>query len=125
MEFVRDITRGVKPRSLEEAAFRVFDRTLTEGEMGPPLNRQELRARQDRFYADGRLRIEREAAHSERNVLVFVQCGQGFDAAYLQEPRSYDVLLNYYHEGERPSEGGHRHSFRPEPRRPPFAVSWS
>ena len=99
VEFVRDITRGVKPRSLEEAAFRAFDRTLSEGEMGPPLNRQELRARQDRFYADGRLRIEREAAHPERNVLVFVQCGQRFDAAYLEEPRSYDVLLNYYHEG--------------------------
>jgi hypothetical protein len=99
VQFVRDITRGVKPRSLEEAAFRVFDRTLGKGEMGPPLNRQELRARQDRFYADGRLRIEREAPRSERNVLVFVQCGQGFDAAYLQEPRAHDVLLNYYHEG--------------------------
>ena len=110
VEFVRDITRGVKPRSLEEAAFRVFDRTLSEGEMGPPLNRQELRARQDRFYADGRLRIEREAAHPERNVLVFVQCGQGFDAAYLEEPRSYDVLLNYYHEASRPSESRHRRS---------------
>jgi hypothetical protein len=32
-------------------------------------------------------------------VLVFVQCGKGFDAAYLGEPRSFDVLLNYYHEG--------------------------
>jgi hypothetical protein len=99
VEFVRDITRGVKPRSLEEAAFRVFDRTLTDGEIGPPLNRQQLRTRQDRFYADGRLRIEREAGHPDRNVLVFVQCGPGFDAAYLEEPRSYDVLLNYYHEG--------------------------
>ncbi len=100
VEFVRDITRGVKPRSLEEASFRVFDRTLREGEMGPPLNRQELRARQDRFYADGQLRIEREAGHSERSVLVFVQCGRGFDAAYLEEPRAYDVLLNYYHESD-------------------------
>jgi hypothetical protein len=99
VEFVRDVTRGAKPRSLEEAAFRVFDRTLSEGEMGPPLNRQELRARQDRFYAAGQLRIEREATHPERDVLVFVQCGKGFDAAYLEEPRSYDVLLNYYHEG--------------------------
>jgi hypothetical protein len=98
VEFVRDITRGVKPRSLEEAAFRVFERSLSEGEIGPPLNRQELRARQDRFYADGRLRIEREAGKPERNVLVFVQCGQGFDAAYLEEPRDYDVLLNYYDE---------------------------
>jgi hypothetical protein len=99
VEFVRDITRGVKPRSLEEAAFRVFDRTLIYGEIGPPLNRQQLRTRQDRFYADGRLRIEREAGKPERNVLVFVQCAPGFDAAYLEEPRSYDVLLNYYHEG--------------------------
>jgi hypothetical protein len=99
VEFVRDVTRGVKPRSLEEAAFRVFDRTLSEGEMGPPLSRQELRARQDRFYADGRLRIEREAGHPGRDVLVFVQCGPRFDAGYLEEPRSYDVLLNYYHEG--------------------------
>jgi len=99
VEFVRDITRGVKPRSLEEAAFRVFDRGLPEGEMGPPLNRQELRARQDRFYANGQLRIEREAPHPDRHVLVFVQCGKGFDAAYLGEPRSFDVLLNYYHEG--------------------------
>jgi hypothetical protein len=98
VEFVRDITRGVKPRSLEEAAFRVFDRRLPDGEMGPPLNRQDLRARQDRFYADGRLRIEREAPHPERNVLVFVQCGKSFDAPYLKEPRGYDVLLNYYHE---------------------------
>ena len=100
VKFVRDITRGVKPRSLEEAAFRVFDRTLNAGEMEPPLNGQELRARQDRFYADGRLRIEREAGHSDRNVLVFVQCAPGFDAAYLEEPRSYDVLLNYYHESD-------------------------
>jgi hypothetical protein len=98
LEFVRDVTRGVKPRSLEEAAFRAFDRTPRADEMGPPLNRQELRTRQDRFYADGRLRIEREARRSDRNVLVFVQCGKGFDAAYLEEPRSYDVLLNYYHE---------------------------
>jgi hypothetical protein len=100
VEFVRDITRGVKPRSLEEAAFRVFDRTLAVGETGPPLNREELRARQDRFYAAGQLRVEREASHSERDVLVFVQCGKGFDAAYLEEPRAHDVLLNYYHESD-------------------------
>jgi hypothetical protein len=100
IEFVRDITRGVKPRSLEEASFRVFDRTLGEGETGPPLNGQELRARQDRFYDAGQLRIEREAGHSDRSVLVFVQCGRGFDAAYLAEPRAYDVLLNYYNESD-------------------------
>ena len=110
VEFVRDITRGVKPRSLEEAAFRVFERTLSQGEIGPPLNRQELRARQDRFYADGQLRIEREAARPNRSVLVFVQCGKDFDAAYLEEPRNYDVLLNYYQRGNRQSESRYRRS---------------
>jgi hypothetical protein len=98
LEFVRDVIRGAKPRSLEEAAFRVFDDRLHEGELGPPLSREELRARQDRFYADARLRIEREAGSTGRNFLVFVQCGQGFEASYLQEPRGYDVLLNYYRE---------------------------
>jgi hypothetical protein len=98
LEFVRDVIRGAKPRSLEEAAFRVFDRSPREGKPGPPLSREELRARQDRFYADARLRIERDAGPSARNFLVFVQCGQGFDASYLEEPRGYDVLLNYYRE---------------------------
>ena len=97
LEFVRDVIRG-RCRSLEAAAYRVFDRTPCDEELGPPLNREEFRARQDRFYAAGRLRIEREAGRAARNVLVFVQCGQDFDASYLQEPRAYDVLLNYYKE---------------------------
>jgi hypothetical protein len=97
LEFVRDVIRG-RRRSLEAAAYRVFDRTPCDDELGPPLNREEFRARQDRFYAAGRLRIERESARAARNVLVFVQCGQDFDASYLQEPRAYDVLLNYYKE---------------------------
>jgi hypothetical protein len=98
LEFVRDVIRGAKRRSLEEAAFRVFDREAPESEFGPPLNREEMSARQDRFYAGARLRIEREANTAGRKFLVFVQCGQGFDAAYVNEPRSYDVLLNYYKE---------------------------
>ena len=59
VEFLRDVIRG-KGRSLEEAAFRVFDPLPRDAEMAPPLNRQELRARQDHFFAAGRLRIERE-----------------------------------------------------------------
>jgi hypothetical protein len=96
LEFVRDVIRGGR-RSLEAAAYRVFDCTPSGDALGPPLNREELRARQDRFYADARLRIEREAGGA-RNFLVFVQCGQGFDASYLKEPRGFDVLLNYYEE---------------------------
>lgn len=99
MGFVRAVVRG-RGRSMEEAAMRVFDPKPRDGDMKPPLNREELRARQERFYADGRLRIEREAPAGVRSRLVFVQCGRGFDAPWLDEPRSYDVLLNGYQEGD-------------------------
>ena len=95
VEFLRDVIRG-KGRSLEEAAFRVFDPLPRDAEISPPLNRQELRARQDRFFAAGRLRIERESKPTGRRLLVYVQSGKRFDAAYLDEPRAYDILLNYY-----------------------------
>ncbi len=96
VEFLRDVIRG-KGRSLEEAAFRVFDPLPRDAEMAPPLNRQELRARQDRFFAAGRMRIERESK-TGRRLLVYVQSGKRFDAAYLSEPRAYDILFNYYDE---------------------------
>jgi hypothetical protein len=95
IEFLRDVIRG-KGRSLEEAAFRVFDPLPRDAEMAPPLNRQELRARQDRFFAAGQLRIERESKPTGRRRLVYIQCGKRLDGAYLAEPRAYDVLLNYY-----------------------------
>ncbi len=99
MAFVRDVIRG-KGRSVEEAAMRVFDPKPRDGDMKPPLCREELRARQDRFYADSRLRIEREVSRSGRDLLVFVQCGRGFDAPWLAGRRDYDVLLNHYQEAE-------------------------
>ena len=99
MAFVRDVVRG-KGRSLEEAAMRVFDPKPRDGDMKPPLSREELRARQDRFYADSRMRIERDAPDRGRKLLVFVQCGRGFEANYLAEPRDYDVLLNYYEDAD-------------------------
>jgi len=99
MFFVRDVIRG-RGRSIEEAALRVFDPKPRDGDMRPPLSREELRARQDRFYADARMRVEREPGASGRDRLVFAQCGRGFDAPYLREPRAFDVLLNLYEEGE-------------------------
>ena len=99
MAFVRDVVRG-RGRGMEEAALRVFDPKSKDGDLKPPLSREELKARQDRFYADARMRIERQAPDRGRRRLVFVQCGKGFDAAWLGGPRDYDVLLNYYQEGE-------------------------
>jgi hypothetical protein len=93
--FLRDVIRG-KGRSLEEAAFRVFDPLPRDADMAPPLNRQELRARQDRFFAAGQLRIEHELKPTGRRRLVYIQSGKRLDPALLSEPRAYDVLLNYY-----------------------------
>ncbi len=98
MEFVRDVIRG-RGRSMQEAALRVFDPKPRDGDMKPPLSHEELRARQERFYADGRLRIEREAPTSRR-LLVYIQCGKGFTAPYLDGPRGYEVLLNYFQDAE-------------------------
>ena len=103
MAFVRDVIRG-RGRGMEEAAMRVFDPKSydkrRDGDLEPPLSREALKGRQDRFYSDARLRIERQAPDRGRKLLVFVQCGKGFDAGYLDEPRSFDVLLNYYRESE-------------------------
>ncbi len=99
MAFVRDVIRG-KGRSIEEAALRVFDPKRSDGDLKPPLSREELRARQERFYASGSMRIERVAPDRGRKLLIFVQCGKDFDASYLGEPRDYDVLLNYYHDSD-------------------------
>jgi hypothetical protein len=99
MAFLRDVIRA-RGRSLEEAAMRVFDPKPRDGDMKPPLSREELKARQDRFYADARLRVEREPPKRGRERLVFVQCGKGFDADYLAEPRAYDVLLNYFEDAD-------------------------
>jgi len=99
MAFVRDVIRG-KGRSLEEAAMRVFDPKARDGDMKPPLSREELFARQQRFYTSSRLRIEREAGTTGRGRLVFIQCGKGFNASLLDQPRDYDVLLNYYQEAD-------------------------
>lgn len=95
MEFVRAVIRG-RGRSMHEAALRVFDPKPRDGDMKPPLSREELRARQERFYADTSLKVVREPGPTARKALVYVQCGKGFDAAYLAEPRGYDVLLNYF-----------------------------
>ncbi len=97
MAFVRDVVRG-KGRSIEEAAMRVFDPKPRDGDMKPPLSREELRARQESFYTEGRLRIVREAGASQRGLLVSVQCGRAFDAPFLAGPRAFDVLLNCYEE---------------------------
>jgi hypothetical protein len=95
MEFVRDVVRG-RGRSMQEAAMRVFDPKRRDGDMKPPLSREELSARQERFYAEGQLRLLRETPSTGRQLLVYVQCGRAYDAPFLEGPRDFDVLLNCY-----------------------------
>ncbi len=97
MAFVRDVVRG-RGRSTEEAAMRVFDPKPRDSEMAPPLSREELHARQDRFYAERQMRVLKEPGETDRKLLVFVQSGKSFDAPWLTEPRAFDVLLNAYEE---------------------------
>jgi len=99
MAFVRDVIRA-RGHGVEEAALRVFDPKPRDVDMKPPLSREELRARQDRFYAEARMRIEREPRASGRKHLVFMQCGRGFDADWLDQPRGFDVLLNYFEDAD-------------------------
>jgi hypothetical protein len=99
MAFVHAVIRGGRG-SIEDAALRVFDPKPRDGDVRPPLSRKELRARQDRFYADARMRIAKEPGAARRRLLVFVQCGRGFGAAYLGKPRNFDILLNYYQDAE-------------------------
>ena len=76
MAFVRDVIRG-RGKSIEEAALRVFDPKPRDGDLKPPLSREELKARQDRFYSDASMRIEREPKDRGRKLLVYVQSRQG------------------------------------------------
>ena len=51
--------------------------------MKPPLSREELKARQDRFYAERRMRIEREPPRPRPQAPRLRSVRQGFDASYL------------------------------------------
>ena len=72
-------------------AFRLFARPSWI----VPTNAAALRRSQDAFVASIAYRALRRGRARRRNLL-FVQAGGDFNAAYLDEPRTYDVLLNYY-----------------------------
>jgi hypothetical protein len=95
MAFVRDVVRG-RGWPLEDEALRVFDPKPRDSDLKPPLCRKELKARQDRFYADTTMRVAKEPGGPGQRRLVFVQCGSGFRAPWLGKPRGYDVLLDVY-----------------------------
>lgn len=61
-----------------------------------PLNVQELRKRQDKFYNRIVLRVERERNEPAHPFLVFVQASEGYQSELIDEPRDFDLMLNYY-----------------------------
>jgi|SRR5579875_839743 hypothetical protein len=61
-----------------------------------PLNAQELRKRQDKFYERIDLRVERAPARPASPFLVFIQASEGYHSELLDGPRGFDLMLNYY-----------------------------
>ncbi len=96
---------------------RVFDPKPRDGAMKPPLSREELKARQDRFYARGGMRVEREAPDRGRKLLVFVQCGKGFDAPLSRRAARLGRPAQLLSRTPIAIPARTRSSFRPEPRR--------
>jgi hypothetical protein len=78
----------------------VLYEVLTRESESVPLNAQELRKRQDKFYASIVLHVERELAGPRYPFLVFVQASEGYWSKLWDEPRGFDLMLNYYDEAE-------------------------
>jgi hypothetical protein len=78
----------------------VLYEALTSETESVPLNAQELRKRQDKFYESITLRVERELTEPKYPFLVFVQASEGYRSELLDEPSEFDLMLNYYDEAE-------------------------
>ncbi|HUI20124.1 MAG TPA: hypothetical protein VLZ74_03680 [Methylocella sp.] len=78
----------------------VLYEALTHKTVSVPLNAQELRKRQDKFYEGISLRVERELIEAGYPFLVFVQACEEYRSELLDEPRDFDLMLNYYDEAE-------------------------
>ncbi len=74
----------------------VLYEVLTREPESVPLNAQELRKRQDKFYKSIVLRVERELIEPRSPFLVFVQVSKDYRSELLDEPRGFDLMLNYY-----------------------------
>ena len=74
----------------------VLYEALTREPESVPLNAQELRKRQDKFYESIALRVERELTEPRSPFLVFVQVSKDYRSELLDKPRGFDLMLNYY-----------------------------
>ncbi|MGD0511601.1 MAG: hypothetical protein ABSA33_07245, partial [Candidatus Micrarchaeaceae archaeon] len=78
----------------------VLYEALTREPESVPLNAQELRKRQDKFYKSIVLHVERELIEPRSPFLVFVQVSKDYRSELLDEPRGFDLMLNYYDRAE-------------------------
>ena len=74
----------------------VLYEALTREPGSVPLNAQELHKRQDKFYKSIVLRVEWELIEPRSPFLVFVQVSKDYRSELLDEPRGFDLMLNYY-----------------------------
>ena len=88
--FIRSVGRDHYDKKI------LFHEMLTRESSHVPLNAQELRRLQDKFYERIVLQVVRETAEAKHPFLVFVQTSESYQSELLDEAREYDVLLNYY-----------------------------
>jgi hypothetical protein len=81
----------------DQAAPRAFlHQTYAQSAWRPPTTPSALRSLQDAFVKRLDFKMVSRKTGAWRRHLVFVQAGTTFDALYIADPRSFDVLINFY-----------------------------
>ena len=78
---------------------RMYKEINTHGRLRPTeasYTVEELRANQHAFRGAIRIQKLMDRRREKRDFLVFVQADAAFDRSFLDEPRNFDVLLNYF-----------------------------
>ena len=71
---------------------------FTDPDYRPATNLAEHIRRRECFVAGLSYRVLTSATETDRRYLVFVQANATFDASWIDGPRDFDILLNYYEE---------------------------
>ena len=88
--FIRSSGRGYP-----DVKIRLYEALIGESN-NAPLNPQELRKRQDKFYESIVLHVDKEIPTPKYPFLVLVQASNKYRSELLGEPRGFDLMLNYY-----------------------------
>lgn len=93
--FDMDFVRHTAARGHPDPKILLYE-ALTREPNRVPLNARELRERQDKFYKNIVFRVGREVAEPKYPFLVFVQASRRYQSELTNDPRGFDLMLNYY-----------------------------